>query len=77
MIVFGGALYPDVVTRVKGAIPLATIVGSIYILDIQSLTWTKGADVDPQYARSDMACGVSGDNFVAWGGTAERFKDLV
>ncbi|KAF9952846.1 hypothetical protein BGZ72_005878 [Mortierella alpina] len=68
MIVFGGALYPDVVKMVDGKIPPAAIQGSIYILDIQSLTWTNGTGTDPQYIRSDMACGVSGDNFVAWGG---------
>ncbi|CAO3563815.1 unnamed protein product [Mortierella alpina] len=68
MIVFGGALYPDVVTMTNGAIEPATITRSIYVLDVKSLTWTKGLDPDPQYARSDMACGVSGDNFVAWGG---------
>ncbi|KAF9933815.1 hypothetical protein BGZ75_004546 [Mortierella antarctica] len=67
-IVFGGALYPDVVMEVDGVISRAAIKGSIYILDVQTLTWSKGADADPQYIRSDMACGVSGDNFVAWGG---------
>ncbi|KAF9567051.1 hypothetical protein EC968_003520 [Mortierella alpina] len=77
MVVFGGALFPDVVTVTNGRVSPAAIMGSIYILDIQSLTWTRGADTEPQHIRSDMACGVSGDNFVAWGGIAEHFIDIV
>lgn len=43
-------------------------LGSIYVLDLESMSWTKGADVDRALWRSNMACTVAGDNFVAWGG---------
>ncbi|KAF9284880.1 hypothetical protein BGZ68_004337 [Mortierella alpina] len=56
MIIFGGNHF----TR--------GVQGSIYILDLQTLNWTKGAEADPIQRRSDMACAASGDNFVAWGG---------
>lgn len=39
-----------------------------YILDIPSMAWTKGPAVDASQSRSAMACSVSGDNFVIWGG---------
>ncbi|KAF9982086.1 Acyl-CoA-binding domain-containing protein 5 [Mortierella antarctica] len=56
MIVFGGNHF----TR--------GVQGSIYILDLKSLSWSKGAEAEPNHRRSDMACTASGDNFVAWGG---------
>ncbi|KAG0277419.1 hypothetical protein BGZ95_005972 [Linnemannia exigua] len=40
----------------------------IYILDVTTLEWTVGKAADPALARSNMACGVSGDSFVSWGG---------
>ncbi|KAK3812444.1 MAG: hypothetical protein J3R72DRAFT_530129 [Linnemannia gamsii] len=40
-------------------------VGNLYILDVTSMTWTEGPSAD---ARSLMACSVSGDNFLVWGG---------
>ncbi|KAF8969766.1 hypothetical protein BGZ46_010623 [Entomortierella lignicola] len=40
----------------------------IYILDLSTMSWTKGSDVDPSLARSNMACTVAADKFVAWGG---------
>ncbi|KAF9935145.1 hypothetical protein FBU30_007524 [Linnemannia zychae] len=43
-------------------------VATIYILDVTTMTWKQGPDADASQARSSMACGVSGDNFVAWGG---------
>ncbi|KAG0212086.1 hypothetical protein BGX28_006847 [Mortierella sp. GBA30] len=43
-------------------------LGSIYILDVKALSWTKGPDVDPSQNRSGMACAVAGDSFIAWGG---------
>ncbi|KAF9109222.1 Acyl-CoA-binding domain-containing protein 5 [Mortierella sp. AM989] len=52
----------------------STTLSSIYILDIPSLSWTKGADVDPSLSRSNMACTVAGDSFVAWGG--DQFGDI-
>ncbi|KAF9201768.1 hypothetical protein BGZ49_008018 [Haplosporangium sp. Z 27] len=36
--------------------------------DLSTMSWTKGSDVDPSLARSNMACTVSADEFVAWGG---------
>ncbi|KAG0214663.1 hypothetical protein BGX28_001701 [Mortierella sp. GBA30] len=56
MVVFGGIT----ITRQP--------VASIYILDLGTLTWTRGKDADPLQRRSDMACTVAGDNFIAWGG---------
>ncbi|KAF9154078.1 hypothetical protein BG015_001900 [Linnemannia schmuckeri] len=41
-------------------------VDTLYILDVQSMTWSQ-AD-NSLDARSDMACSVSGDNFIVWGG---------
>ncbi|KAF9952844.1 hypothetical protein BGZ72_005876 [Mortierella alpina] len=42
--------------------------GNIYILDLQSMVWSKGASGDP---RAEMACSARGDNFIAWGGELE------
>ncbi|KAF9204896.1 hypothetical protein BGZ49_004743 [Haplosporangium sp. Z 27] len=42
--------------------------GSIYILDLKSLSWTKGTDVGSSEGRSGMACTITGNNFIAWGG---------
>ncbi|KAF9982085.1 hypothetical protein BGZ75_006552, partial [Mortierella antarctica] len=39
--------------------------GNIYILDLQSMVWSKGVSGDP---RAEMACSARGDNFIAWGG---------
>ncbi|KAF9953942.1 hypothetical protein BGZ72_005047 [Mortierella alpina] len=50
-------------------------LGSIYILDMKTLSWMKGPDVDPSQNRSRMACAVAGDNFVAWGG--EQFETSI
>ncbi|KAF9346920.1 hypothetical protein BGX26_001548 [Mortierella sp. AD094] len=43
-------------------------LGGIYILDVQSMSWTKGTDIGPSLNRMNMACTNAGDNFVAWGG---------
>ncbi|KAF9431807.1 hypothetical protein BGZ76_011672 [Entomortierella beljakovae] len=45
-----------------------TPLGGIYILDISTWVWKRGAAADPSLNRNGMACGVSGDYFVAWGG---------
>ncbi|KAG0007190.1 hypothetical protein BGZ80_004959, partial [Entomortierella chlamydospora] len=55
MVIFGGTLY-------------SSYIPSIYILDLQSLVWSQGTDIDQSLARSRMACATSGDSFVAWGG---------
>jgi len=40
--------------------------GGIYVLDLATMGWTQGTpSVSP---RRGMACAVSGDYFVAWGG---------
>lgn len=57
MVVFGG--------RFGGSIS-----GSIYILDVASMTWSEGQSSQP---RTGMVCSVSGDYFIAWGGTAFTF----
>ncbi|KAK5801778.1 hypothetical protein F5H01DRAFT_397646 [Linnemannia elongata] len=56
MIVFGGA-------SLNGD-PNA----DIHILDILTREWTAGKSADAIQARQYMACAVSGDSFVAWGG---------
>ncbi|KAF9365801.1 hypothetical protein BGX34_008261 [Mortierella sp. NVP85] len=40
----------------------------IYILDVETLTWTRGVDVDPENSRSASACAISNNQFIAWGG---------
>ncbi|KAG0257489.1 hypothetical protein BG011_003938 [Mortierella polycephala] len=54
MVVFGGG---DIATR--------TPLGSIYILDLGSMSWTKGVDIEQGRERSSMACTVAGDSFIA------------
>ncbi|KAF9360949.1 hypothetical protein BGX26_006943 [Mortierella sp. AD094] len=55
MVIFGGILY-------------SSYQGNLYILDVQSMKWSQGTNIDPSLARSRMACAVAGDSFVAWGG---------
>lgn len=43
-------------------------VGNLYILDVQSLTWNLTATAPSSQSRYGMACSVSGDNFIIWGG---------
>ncbi|KAI8361964.1 hypothetical protein B0O80DRAFT_434770 [Mortierella sp. GBAus27b] len=45
-----------------------SILPSIYVLDVATMTWTKGPDVAAKDKRSEMACAVSGDYFITWGG---------
>lgn len=40
--------------------------GTIYILDVLSMTWSQGRNTQ---AREGATCSVSGDYFIAWGGT--------
>ncbi|KAK3839968.1 MAG: hypothetical protein J3R72DRAFT_447082 [Linnemannia gamsii] len=44
------------------------VSSDIYILDVATLTWTKGATGPPSAARAYTACAVTNDMFVAWGG---------
>ncbi|KAG0234978.1 hypothetical protein BGX31_004403 [Mortierella sp. GBA43] len=43
----------------------------IYVFDVATMTWTKGANPAAKDQRGKAACGVSGDYFVAWGGLAK------
>ncbi|KAG0379263.1 hypothetical protein BGX24_001086 [Mortierella sp. AD032] len=56
MVLFGGSLRDDLQ------------LGDIYILDVPTMTWTMGSAPPVPLNRSNMACTVGGDNFVAWGG---------
>ncbi|KAF9931269.1 hypothetical protein FBU30_010498 [Linnemannia zychae] len=58
MIVFGGQ-------RATDWKPLS----AIYVLDMNTLQWTAGTPAPAQEARTNMACAVSGDYFIAWGGS--------
>ncbi|OAQ22198.1 hypothetical protein K457DRAFT_37218 [Linnemannia elongata AG-77] len=54
MIVFGGTV-------------IGKIYGSLYILDVPTMTWSLGPSSQPRMA---MSCSVSGDNFIVWGGVS-------
>lgn len=57
MIVFGGAGLNGVAK------------GDIYVLDLPTRVWAVGKPANSSQARTNMACSVSGDSFIAWGGT--------
>ncbi|KAI8605019.1 hypothetical protein EDD21DRAFT_434181, partial [Dissophora ornata] len=40
----------------------------IYILDVATLTWTRGPDAGVANGRVGAACAISNDQFIAWGG---------
>ncbi|KAF9978338.1 hypothetical protein BGZ65_007033, partial [Modicella reniformis] len=40
----------------------------IYVLDVPTMTWTKGPDAATKDQRGKFACGVSYDYFISWGG---------
>ncbi|KAG0203753.1 hypothetical protein BGX33_008923 [Mortierella sp. NVP41] len=65
MVLFGGLLYNG------------TVVGTLYTLDVASLTWTQGTSADPIQNRAGMACSVSGDNFIIWGGLRNTLQGGV
>ncbi|KAG0078543.1 hypothetical protein BGZ90_004996 [Linnemannia elongata] len=48
-------------------------VGTLYILDVPTMTWTRGPSSQP---RKGMACAVAGDNFVVWG-VAPHISDIL
>ncbi|OAQ25915.1 hypothetical protein K457DRAFT_22590, partial [Linnemannia elongata AG-77] len=50
-----------------------SIYGSIYILDVESMTWSEGQSTQP---RTGMVCSVSGDYFIAWGGVSTDKSDI-
>ncbi|KAF9927102.1 hypothetical protein FBU30_003490 [Linnemannia zychae] len=64
MVVFGGAGLDNIAKD------------SIYILDLVTQVWTPGNGAGPEQARTNMACVVSGDSFIAWGGeSGGKVKD--
>ncbi|KAG0293161.1 hypothetical protein BGZ96_003218 [Linnemannia gamsii] len=66
MIVFGGAGLDGIAK------------GDIYFLDVPSHVWAVGRAADATQARTNMACSVSGDSFIAWGGeSASGIKDAT
>ncbi|KAF9140845.1 hypothetical protein BG015_001502 [Linnemannia schmuckeri] len=42
--------------------------GSLYILDVHTMTWARGPNVHSAQYRSHLACTVTRDNFIAFGG---------
>ncbi|KAG0354215.1 hypothetical protein BC939DRAFT_479645 [Gamsiella multidivaricata] len=62
MILFGGD------SNVGSTTDDGPAYGDIYVLDVVTMTWTRGADADLVSARVGHACAVSGDYFIAWGG---------
>ncbi|KAF9570323.1 hypothetical protein EC968_001988 [Mortierella alpina] len=50
--------------------------GGIYVLDVKSMSWIRGADPEARHNRTGMACTVAGDNFVVWGGKEAIEKDM-
>ncbi|KAF9538090.1 hypothetical protein EC957_007254 [Mortierella hygrophila] len=66
VIVFGGAALDGIAKS------------DIHTLDVRTLEWTTGKPADANQARQHMACAVSGDSFVAWGGeSASMIKDAT
>lgn len=45
-----------------------TARSEIFILDVLSLTWTRGPNAEPLNARAASSCAVSNDFFIVWGG---------
>ncbi|KAG0271229.1 Acyl-CoA-binding domain-containing protein 5 [Linnemannia exigua] len=58
MVLYGGSLIDSG----------STLQGDVYLLDIATLTWTKGPVPNSSQLRRDMACTAAGSNFVVWGG---------
>ncbi|KAK3840988.1 MAG: hypothetical protein J3R72DRAFT_475868 [Linnemannia gamsii] len=54
-----------------------TLLGSLHILDLRTRIWTQERGVAPHDNRADMACSVSGDNFVVWGGKLSKSAELT
>lgn len=43
-------------------------LNDIHVLDVETLTWTRGPDVNPQDSRTASACAISNNQLIAWGG---------
>ncbi|KAI8359641.1 hypothetical protein B0O80DRAFT_440725 [Mortierella sp. GBAus27b] len=55
-------------------------LNDLYILDVNSMTWTRGSDAPSAEARGGHSCAVSGDYLIVWGGasnTLSRVSDVV
>jgi hypothetical protein len=65
MVLFGGRSNPT-----ASSLESSPTLGDLYILDVPSLTWTRGSDADSTGARWGHACAMSNDYFVAWGGVS-------
>jgi hypothetical protein len=52
-------------------------LGDVYILDMETLRWTKGTEGSPEVARGNTVCAVTNDLFVAWGGCDSNVNPLV
>ncbi|KAG0316867.1 hypothetical protein BGZ97_006280 [Linnemannia gamsii] len=50
-------------------------VATLSILDVKTMAWSKAKDAPD--TRSDMACSVSGDNFIVWGGYKRNIADVI
>lgn len=61
MLVFGGGFN-------------GTELGTLYILDVPTMTWTRGPSSQP---RKGMACAAADNNFVVWGGTCTKTKKYL
>ncbi|KAG0333200.1 hypothetical protein BG004_000934, partial [Podila humilis] len=45
-----------------------SVLSDVYVYDVATYTWTKGTDAGPIIARAEMACAVTNDLLVIWGG---------
>ncbi|KAK3814518.1 MAG: hypothetical protein J3R72DRAFT_503797 [Linnemannia gamsii] len=57
VLMFGGHIFDQPLNQ--------TTEGTLYILDVATMTWSQGPR---SQSRNGMACAVSGDNMVVWGG---------
>ncbi|KAF9349248.1 hypothetical protein BGX34_001892 [Mortierella sp. NVP85] len=51
--------------------------GNIFILDVATLTWKKGAPIPGGGVRRSAACGLSNDYFIVWGGDTSVTVDFI
>ncbi|KAF9310276.1 hypothetical protein BG006_004869, partial [Podila minutissima] len=66
MVVFGGQTLPS-----------NTILGDIYVLDLETWVWSAGTPLNSGLNRSATACGASGDYFVSWGGDRDAVASNI
>ncbi|KAK3827790.1 MAG: hypothetical protein J3Q66DRAFT_321093 [Benniella sp.] len=65
MVLFGGYTRDKVLT-----------LPEIHILDVATMVWKRGPDIDQKERRAQAACAVSNDHFIAWGGIAKDTDPL-